>query len=80
MNVPRQSRGAERLARTQARIAAAINPSRARFTLFDPGDLHWCYGWNEDTSSCQLYLGTRRACASLTPCFRSLPITSHISA
>ena len=31
-------------------------------------DLYYCYGFDEDTNSCNLYLGSRESCASLNPC------------
>ena len=36
----------------------------------DSGDLYWCYGWDDDANTCQLYLGSQRDCEHVEPCIQ----------
>ena len=71
MRVPNQSAGVMRSLPATSLTGGAVRPSG--FSPFPSGGLHYCYGWDEDMNRCRLYLGTREACAHLTPCphFRS---------
>lgn len=42
------------------------------FAPHDPnsGDLYWCYGWDDDANTCQLYLGSQRDCEHVEPCIQ----------
>lgn len=49
-------------------VQEAVARSAKQFAI-SIDDLYYCYGFDEDTHSCQLYLGSRQSCESLTPCF-----------
>ena len=54
-----------------SREAVEVEPPSAIAKQFaiSVDDLYYCYGFNEDTHTCNLYLGSRESCASLNPCF-----------
>jgi hypothetical protein len=70
MRLPNQSRSVRSFTSIKSKLERAIYPSEVAQYInpFDPGDLHYCYGWDENTNSCKLYLGSKRLCDSLTPC------------
>jgi hypothetical protein len=70
MRLPNQSTGIRRCMSTDSAFKKSVYPARvAQFNNpFNPGRLYFCYGWNEDTHSCSLYLGSKQLCDSLTPC------------
>ncbi|MGE0823299.1 MAG: hypothetical protein AB7G75_35610 [Candidatus Binatia bacterium] len=50
-------------------LASRENDPRATQSLaLETDDPTWCYGWDEDTNSCQLYLGSKQSCEHLDPC------------
>ena len=69
MKLPIQSANIMRNASAQPMVEQAIYPAQfAQFRL-PIRDLHFCWGWDEDSYTCRLYLGTKQMCQSLTPCW-----------
>ena len=33
-----------------------------------PSNPYYCYGWDDVTNSCKLYLGSKQFCDNITPC------------
>jgi hypothetical protein len=71
MKIPTQSTSISIAHRTGSMSGRHVYPSRAAqaFQSVNFGELHFCYGWDWNSGSCKLYLGTKQQCETNMPCW-----------